>query len=138
MNLARLLLQGFPGPAVRQDVRIEKEESGANARDRVETALQAMAEGEWTTEAEIVEFVGVDSVDLRLLVNDLNPVIARLIRGERGEIPEWFSAALRSSVEEQFSPSEPRNRVSSERMGELVRDVEQTIDDSAIDDTEIS
>jgi hypothetical protein len=133
--LARLLLTGFPGPSVRQDVQAEKEESGATAGGRIETALQAMAEGEWTTEADLVEFLGVDSTDLRALVNELSAVVARLIRDDNGQIPEWFSTDLRSAVDAQSGPSDPRSRVPSSRLGELVRDVEQAIDETDFDDT---
>ena len=121
---------------MRQNVREEKEESGATAEDRIETALQAMAEGEWTTEAELVEFLGVDSADLRALVNDLNPVVARLIRDDNGKIPAWFSSVLRIAVKEQFIPEDPRGHVSSDRLGDLVRDVEQSIAEGDIDDSE--
>lgn len=135
-QLAQLLLTVFPGPINKQDIRSEKEESGASAGDRIDTALQAMAEGEWTTEDELIQFLGVDSIDLRQLVNGLNPVIARLIRDEGGQMPAWLSPDLRSAVEEQFTLGDPRDHVTSDRLGELVRDVEQAIDDSDVDDSE--
>ena len=135
-QLARLLLKVFPGPIGLQDIRSEKDESGSNAGDRIDTALQAMAEGEWTTEDDLIQFLGVDLPDLRKLVNGLNPVIARLIRDKAGKIPAWLSPELRTAVEEQITLVNPRDQVTSDRLGELVRDVEQAIDDSDINDSD--
>lgn len=128
VDIARVLLGGFPGPDLQRNTQVERQQSGSDVKDRVEVALQAMAEGEWTTEAELVEFLGVDSADLRKLVNELSPVIARLIRDESGDIPDWFSKKLHGAVADQIGPKDHRGPVTSERLGSLVREVEQAIE----------
>lgn len=130
VELARLLLTHLPGPSIRQDAHAEMKESGASPGDRLETALQSMAEGEWTTEAELVEFLGVDSSELRVLVNQLSPVIARLVRDDQGQGPSWFSDSLEIAVAEQFTVIDLRGRVGSDRLGALVRAVEQTTEEN--------
>jgi hypothetical protein len=135
-ELARLLLEAFPGPRAKQDVRAEKAESGATVGDRLEIALQAMAEGDWTTEAELVEYLGVEAEDLHALVNELDPVIARLVRDNEGQTPTWLSSDLRRAVSAQSSPDENRERISGNRLGELVRDVERSTDEGTDYDLE--
>lgn len=137
LEITKTLLTGFPGPTTGQDIVAEKEESGFSLEDRLETALQAMAEGEWTTEAELIEFLGTDSDNLRKCANSLSPVVARLIREDDGRIPDWFSETLSMAVKEQIDPGESRVCVTSNRLGELVRKIEDTYEESDIDDSEM-
>ncbi len=137
-RLAKALLTAFPGPSVRQDIVDERAHSGAAVSDRIENALQAMPEGSWTSEDDLVEFLGIDLQELRSLVSGLDSVIARLVRDASGSMPTWFSDELSARVAPQFSPGVAEGRVSSALLAKLVRDIEQALDEGDADEAGVA
>lgn len=127
---AHVILDLLPGPAARQDSRASKAQAGGDPVDQMEVALQAMAEGQWTTETELIEFLGIEQNELRRLANTLTPVVARLIRDEQGDTPEWFAADLQAALIDQRPAIASQGPTSSVRLGELVRAVEQVEEDA--------
>lgn len=132
VELATLLLSEFPVPAEGPTVEPSAEDETAPL-DKLEAALQCMPAGAWTTAEELGLYLGADLPQVHRYVNQLPAAIARLVRESEGTLPMWLNEALRAEVALQ-SNEELGALVSSERLGQLVAEVEQ-LSDGMIDDT---
>lgn len=119
LSLARRLLSQYSAPSGSREVR---DVQPADALVRVMAALQSLPAGGWTTESELVKYLGADRHAVRATVSALGPELVRLVRDESGAIPGWLSAELRSSVTAQGPEGEPSpdNRVSAEAIADVV------------------
>lgn len=116
--LSRLLLDALPGPSVSAPApsafALE-----AGRLEKLEWILQSLAEGEWTSEGALQEYLGVGVDDVRNLVNQLGAEVARLVREKSGGIPEWFVPALHEAVLPQVFVAEPSGFVDAARLGQI-------------------
>ncbi|MER7559707.1 DUF262 domain-containing HNH endonuclease family protein [Nocardioides sp. NPDC126508] len=116
--LSRLLLDVLPGPAAPAPAPSALEVK-AGRLEKLEWTLQSLAEGEWTSEGALQEYLGVGVDDVRELVNQLGAEVARLVREKSGGIPEWLVPSLREAVLPQVFMAEPSGFVDASRLGQL-------------------
>lgn len=99
--LVDLLLARFPGPPERSAGADEDDSfatSGSSIQDRLEAALQSMPEGDWTSDVELVTYLGAQEDLVRQATLGLSPTLARLVRTTSGSVPSWYPAPLRMAV----------------------------------------
>lgn len=112
--LVDLLLPTLPGPTRSQPTELAEDDSV-----RLIAALQSLPEGRWTTDYDLIEYLGIERDEVRALVNALSPVLARLVRGEQGGAPDWFTEGLALEVANQTDHFELEGRVGSDELGKL-------------------
>ncbi|MER6939314.1 DUF262 domain-containing HNH endonuclease family protein [Nocardioides sp. NPDC127514] len=119
LRLLALLLDRYPGPPRPAGAFVSEDEG---LFEGLEGALQTIPDASWTTDEDLVPFLGTDLNSLRALVNRLGPEVARLVRDQNGMVPAWFTDSLRNAVIAQDSDFDPRpdSRVSSTKLAELV------------------
>lgn len=107
-RLATLILNRYPGPeAGSADPSAgDPDATGASVEDRLEAALQAMPDGAWTTEDDLVTYLGAGLEEVRAAINGLSAVLIRLVREPDRSTPEWISDSIRAEVIKQGPPPE--------------------------------
>lgn len=94
-------------------------EQEAEQLDKLENALQSLAEGAWTSEGALQEYLGRSVEQVRSLVNQLGPEIARLVRDKSGGIPDWLSPELREGVLLQTFEAPSGSHADAGELGQL-------------------
>lgn len=137
-QLAELVLARYPGPPSDSSTsEADPDLTGASVDDRLEAALQAMPEGAWTTEDDLVTFLGAQRDETRSAVNRLSPVLARLVRNPDRGLPEWLDAELRTRVASQATHDdelgERQDENSLRRLSAAVESADE-LEDVVVDD----
>ncbi|WP_106814508.1 DUF262 domain-containing protein [Microbacterium timonense] len=137
-HFAELLLRRFPKAADDSGAGYAVSLAGSSESDRLEAALQAIPEGAWTTEGDLVVYLGSELQGVRSLVNQLDPVVARLVRTASGAIPPWLNEGLRAEVLLQSTDLSAAGPLDAEALGDLVREVEDVADDTFADADDVN
>ena len=117
-ELADLFLRQLPAPATSGPAPSLTDQA-AEQLDKLENALQALPEGAWTSEGALQEYLGRVVDEVRGLVNELGPEIARLVRDKSGGIPSWLAPDLREGVLSQTFEAQPDSYVDAAELGRL-------------------
>lgn len=117
-ELADLFLRQLRGPATAVPAPSPSDQA-AEQLDKLENALQALPEGAWTSEGALQEYLGRVVDEVRGLVNELGPEIARLVRDKSGGIPGWLAPDLREGVLLQTFEALPTSYVDAAGLGRL-------------------
>lgn len=126
--LAERLLNELPAPTGRGN---HSPLAGADLVEKLrtlETALQTLPEGEWTTDDDLMSYLGVDLGQVRGLVEKLGPEVARLVRTPSGEVPSWLMPDMQSAVSRQGFTAVPSLRATDVRLGILVTRVDDALE----------
>lgn len=99
-NLASVLLNRFPGPRMGGSPITQTSEIDV-LRQRLETILQTMPDGAWTTVDDLVVFLAAEEAQVRELVSFTRPTLTRLVRDTSGAIPAWLSPMRQDEVRAQ-------------------------------------
>lgn len=116
--LAKLLLEALPGPPAPRPAPTVSELT-ADKLEKLEGILQSLAEGEWTSEGALQEYLGVTVDGVRSLVNSLGAEVARLVREKSGGVPEWLSSDLHEAVLSQTFTALPSGFVDTAQLGRI-------------------
>lgn len=106
--LGEVLVRLFRGPSLATAVSLLQDAETVGSLDGLKTALNSVAEGDWTTAEEIAAALGLQPDAVHRHVNALGPELARVVRDDLGGTPGWLHPALAEAVARQGARADGR------------------------------
>lgn len=106
--IGAVLVRLFRGPSLAAAVSQLQDAETVGSLDGLKTALNSVAEGDWTTAEEIAAALGLQPDAVHRHVNTLGPELARVVRNDLGGSPNWLHPGLADAVARQGARADGR------------------------------